>query len=125
MSKSSSKTIKENRIKECIAEIGSGKFRWEMIIDLSTKWRCSGRTVDRYLAIVYKMYREEAAKEQIEDILMKYDILYRQALRDGNKMLAKQILDSKGRLRHGDKIRLEGKVDLQVTVIKTTEIKKG
>lgn len=94
MALKSTQVVKEQRTKQVMALLVVGKYRWEIVQDLSKEWECSEANVDQYISDAKKMMSDHFSQETVDDILSKYNYLYSDALRTGDKKLAKSILDS-------------------------------
>lgn len=119
MSKSpATKEIKAQRIKQVIDMLSSGKYRWEIVNDLSKQWGCSERNVEKYMTASYKLLSVHYDKDVLENILSKYDMLYKKAIGQGDNKLAVRILDSISRINGLNKLDVttNGK-DLTPTII--------
>lgn len=95
----STQVVKEQRIKQVMALLVVGKYRWEIVQDLSKEWECSEANVDQYIADAKKLMGEHFSQDTVDDILSKYNSLYTDALKWGDKKLAKSILDSIAKIR--------------------------
>ncbi len=122
----STQVVKEQRIKQVMALLVVGKYRWEIVQDLSKEWECSEANVDQYIADAKELMSDHFSKETINDILSKYNYLYNDALRVGDKRQAKNVLDSIAKVAgyYKDKVELSGSIDHNVSVIRLTEIIK-
>ena len=120
----STQVVKEQRVKQVIALLVIGKYRWEIVSELSQEWECSESNVDQYIAEAKKLMSEHFSQETVEDILSKYNYLYNDALRCGDKKLAKSILDSIAKVGGyvTDKLQVSGELNHNVTVIKLNNV---
>jgi hypothetical protein len=124
MASKSTNAQKEFRINQVMSMLTIGKYRWEILSDLSKEWKCSERNVEKYMAACTKLLRNHYSKETADDILAKYNYLYNDALVRGDKKLAKNVLDSMSKVGGyiTDKIELSGQ--LSINTIRCVEIKK-
>lgn len=120
MALKSTQIVKEKRVKQVMALLVVGKYRWEIVQDLSKEWECSEANVDQYIADAKNLASEHFSKESINDILSKYNYLYNSALRKGDGKLAKSVLDSIAKIsgHYKDNIELSGSLNHNITVIK-------
>lgn len=88
------KQIKAERIDRIITMLQSGMYSWEIIGILSTEWNCSERNVYKYMTACYKLLSVHYSKEVVDNILAKYDFLYRRSIANKDDKLAVKILDS-------------------------------
>lgn len=125
MASKSTNAQKELRIKQVMTMLTIGRYRWEIISELSKEWKCSERNVEKYMAACTKLLRNHYSKETADDILSKYNFLYNDALVRGDKKLAKNVLDSMSKVGGyiTDKVELSGQ--LLINTIKLVEIKKS
>lgn len=86
--------IKAKRIQEIIDMLTMGQYKWEIVTKLTKEWQCSERNVEKYMTAAYKLLAVHYDKNVLENILAKYDLLYKRALGRGNDQLAVRILDS-------------------------------
>lgn len=116
----STQVVKEQRVKQVMALLVVGRYRWEIVQELSKEWNCSEANVDQYIADAKKLSTDHFKKETIDDILSKYNYLYNNALRKGDGKLAKSVLDSIAKIsgHYKDNIELSGSLNHNVTVIK-------
>jgi len=94
MASKSTNAQKEFRINQVMSLLTIGKFRWEILAQLTKEWNCSERNVEKYMAACTKLLRNHYSKETADDILSKYNFLYNDALVRNDKKLAKNVLDS-------------------------------
>lgn len=88
------KEIKAKRIQQIIDMLSSGKYKWEIVNELTNEWNCSERNVGKYLSAAYTLLSVHYDKNVLETILSKYDLLYKRAIGRGDDKLATRILDS-------------------------------
>lgn len=112
------KAIKAQRINKIIELLQSGKYRWEIINDLTNEWSCTERNVEKYMTAAYKLLKLNYDKDILETILTKYDSLYKKAIDQGDNKLAVRILDSISRINGLNKLDIttNGK-DVTPTII--------
>lgn len=109
MATRSNNLMKIQRLKEVRTLLVLGRPRHEIVFELSGKWKCSERNVDKYLNICKQLMQKAFDEETIAELKEKYDFLFENALMKGDDQLAKQIVDSK--------MKLKGIVDkVEVTV---------
>lgn len=93
------KLIKAKRIEQLMDLLTQGKHKWEITNQLTKEWDCSSRNVERYLTICYKLIAESYDKNTMDNIVAKYDFLYKRALERGDDRLALRVLDSISRVK--------------------------
>lgn len=108
-----SKAIKIQRLREVRSLLILARPRYEIINELTQKWNCSERNVDYYINACKLLIQKAFEEETISDMNEKYDYLWEEALKDGDKVLAKQIIDSKTKLKGiVDKVEVKGEFSL-------------
>jgi len=112
------KAVKAQRIDKIIELLQSGKYRWEIVNELTNEWNCTERNVEKYMTAAYKLLKINYDKDILENILTKYDSLYKKAIGQGDNKLAVRILDSISRINGLNKIDIttNGK-DMTPTII--------
>lgn len=114
MGPKSTNAVKLQRIKEVMALLVTAHPRWEIVELLSKQWNCSERNVDHYINAVKQLIQKNFTEETIADMDSKYDFLYQEALRFNDRALAKQVIDSKAKLKGiSDKVEIRGTIDLR------------
>lgn len=86
--------IRNERIKEVMAQLVVGKYRWEIMEDLGKKWNVNIDAMNGYIRDAKSLMKSHFSEEEVIDILSKYNYLYQDALKRGDKKLAVKILDS-------------------------------
>lgn len=114
MGSKSTKSVKIQRLREIRSLLILGRPRHEIVYELSNKWNCSERNVDKYINACKQLIQKAFDEETISDLKEKYDYLFEEALKDGDNMLAKQIVDSKQKLKG-----IVDKVEITVKQYKT------
>ena len=94
MASQATKAIKAQRINQVVTMLQQGMYRWEIVNQLSKEWQCSERNVERYMEASYKLLSIHYDKDVLENILSKYDMLYKRSINSGDNKLAVRILDS-------------------------------
>ena len=126
MKSKANKHIKEQRIKQIIAMLVIGKYRWEIVQDLSKEWKCSEKNVDLYIADAKALMSSHFSQETFEDLLSKYQYLYSECISKGDRRTAGRILDSIAKVGGyvQDKIEISGSINENINVIKIIEVIK-
>ncbi len=93
----STKGEKLIRLQHTARLIGQGKRRYEIVAELTESYKISEAMADKYIGDVYQTVREES-KDLAEHLLTQYDELYTLALLNKDRVLAKQIIDSKAKI---------------------------
>lgn len=115
MASKSTNAIKLQRIKEVSCLLIMATPRHEIIYELTERWKCSARNVDKYINAAKQTIQKNFNEETIADMNSKYDYLWIEAIRDGDKLLAKQIIDSKTKLKG-----IVDKVEVNVNMFNTS-----
>lgn len=96
----STNAIKLQRIKEVQTLLILGRHHRDIIFELTGKWNCSDSTVDRYIKATKLLIQKHFDEEMVANLNEKYDYLFEEALKFGDKALAKAIVDSKYKLKN-------------------------
>lgn len=97
-SRKTTKKVSAERLKEVIEMLAMGCYYSEITYNLSLKWGTSIRNVERYLTKAYSTMSLEFSKEEKEQVLAKYNLLYRKSLEIKDYRSAKHALDSIARI---------------------------
>lgn len=115
--------VKYDRIQRIQAMLASGLMTYEIVEKLISEWNCSRSAVYKYMVVAHEAIKTHFDKQDLNELLVKYNLLYMRALSEGDNKLAKSILDSVGRFTIGDKITHDGQIKMP-DVIKLIETKK-
>ena len=80
------KAVKAQRIDKIIELLQSGKYRWEIVNELTNEWNCTERNVEKYMTAAYKLLKINYDKDILENILTKYDSIYKKAIVTGKQI---------------------------------------
>lgn len=100
----------------------AGRYRWEIISELSKEWNCTTKNVDKYISASKKVMSSHFSKETVEDILSKYNYLYQIAIEKGDARTANRILDSIAKVSGKYIEKVEHVGDINFNVIKLKEM---
>jgi len=114
---------KEARIRYIMDLIGAGLYSSEIVVKASQKWDVHPRGVYRYICIVKKMLTDQIDKQDINDLLTRFDYLYREAVQRRDYKTANAILNNKGKYQIGTKLNIDA--DVNVSGVDIRIIKKG
>jgi hypothetical protein len=119
------KEIKDKRIKQVIEMLNNGKYRHEIVYDLSKEWNCSTRNVDKYLQASYKLLATNFDKNMLETLLSKYDFLYKRCLAKNDDKTATAILTQIAKITgvSNEKIEITGELGIREIII--TEVRNN
>jgi len=103
---------KYDRLKQVWDLLGQGKYEQEIVHLMSNEWQCHPRAVYSYLKACKKMIHDKFVSENMDSLIQKYEFLYGDAIKRNDKRLAKSILDSITKFKEGEKIKIEGEVNI-------------
>lgn len=110
---------KELRVKEVMSMLLMGEFRFEIVSQLTQKWKCTASNIDEYIEDAKNKFKEHWDSELKEDILSKHNMLYNQALMSGDKKEARANLENIAKLagHHVNKVEHSGTIDVPTQII--------
>lgn len=115
------KIMKEKRLRQVMNMIGEGKYAIEIVSTLSKEWLCNTRAVYAYITAVKQILSNEINRQDIDDLMAKFDYLYQKSMEAKDLKLAVTILNNKAKYQIGEKQRIEG--DINITGIDVNIIK--
>lgn len=106
---------KSRRVKQVMDMMGKGMYMHEIVSTLMNEWKCSDRSVYKYVAIVRSMIAKEVNKD-VNDLLNKFNTLYSLALKRDDIKTANQILQNIGKFSVGEKQNIEHSGELNINI---------
>ncbi len=108
----STKAEKAERLAYTAKLLGEGKYRYEIVEELTALYNICDSSVDKYIAEVYEDIKANS-KDLSEHLLVQYDELLRdlmnqETLTTADRTLIKQIIDSKAKMT----VLREKKIDI-------------
>jgi hypothetical protein len=106
-------SLRNERIKQVMDLIGKGLYSYEIADRLSKEWKCSERSVYNYIDIVKKIVSNEISKQDVNDLMLKFDHLHTLAMLNKDYKLANQILANKAKYSVGEKHNVDLNLNLK------------
>jgi hypothetical protein len=94
----STNQVKYQRLQQIIKMLTEGRYRYEIVSELSNEWNCSIANVDKYIQIAKKTLSSEISKQDKDDFLSKIERLYSDAIKQGDKRVAIRALEVKAKI---------------------------
>jgi L-arabinose isomerase len=106
------RALRQQRIRRVMDLLGEGLYSYEIASKLANEWECSERSIYAYLEVVKKMISKEVDRQDVNDLMSKFDHLYQIAMKEKKWTLANQILTNKAKFQVGEK----GQIDIDINL---------
>lgn len=122
MGKQATELVKNQRVKRILDMMGRGMYSFEIVSTLQDEWKCSQRSVYKYMNIVKKILAVQVSKDA-DDLLNKFNNLYEEARKKGDIKTANAILGNITKITVGEKTQVEhsGLTGIQIHIVGGTQ----